>query len=287
MRRFVFCLLLSVFGLLIFAACQAGPAPTATFAPTSAPSDTPVVPSPAATATAPTPIATVTTAPSATATPSAPVTSALPTATVTPDPNLGVGDVTFEDKFDGASGWGWTFQGDGVTFGVAEGQLVGAMSRSDKGWSITLGPDALSVGDHQLRVRTRAAACGPLDEYGLFWRGSVSEDGKFNGYVFKLNCSRQAQVELLRANETSLLLDLSGLRRGSSAIASGAGAENTITLWMAKDQFHFYVNDEYLGSLKDATYAEGALGFYLWKRSEGEATRIQFDDLTVRTITAP
>ncbi|MGH2524940.1 MAG: hypothetical protein ACRDH2_20725, partial [Anaerolineales bacterium] len=202
MKRFVFSSF-SLLLLLLLAACR-GPAttppplPTATSAavqPTAAPSNTPAsaaTPSPAASPTfTPTPTSTQVLTPTQTLTPTV-------AATVTPDPNQGVGDVVFEDRFDGTSGWGWTFQSDGVSFGAANGQLIGAMTRGDIGWSLTLGPDSLRTGDNQIRVVAQPASCSGGDEFGIFFRGALSDEGKFAGYLFKLNCTGQAGVDLMQ-----------------------------------------------------------------------------------------
>jgi len=67
---------------------------------------------------------------------------------------------------------------------------------------------------------------------------------------------------------------------------SGAPAENTLMIWMAKDQFHFYVNDKYLLSLQDATLAEGFYGFYVRDRTNGGES-VSFSDLAAKEVKLP
>ncbi|MGQ0601177.1 MAG: hypothetical protein ACT4QE_05715, partial [Anaerolineales bacterium] len=122
--RFVLCL-----GLVLLAACQLNPATalppspaavvaTATLAP---PTATGMLP---ATATFTSPVATVTTDPLATNTPTFEPGAA-------PDPDLGVGQVLFAEKFDGSSGWKWAFADDVATFSLGDGRLNAVMAHPD------------------------------------------------------------------------------------------------------------------------------------------------------------
>jgi hypothetical protein len=264
-------------GALALAACQLNPAtnppptsappePTATAIP---PSATPVIP---ATVTLPPATATATPEPTATATPA---------ATATPDPNLGVGATIYEDKFNAAR-WGWFYQDDAAQFSLANGQLNAVATRGDGAWRISSGPDFISAGDQQLRVIARPNLCYERDEYGVFFRGVLDSNNNFNGYLFKLNCAGQMRVELLQESQTSVLVDWTA---APSALA-GAPAENSLMVWAAKDQLHFYVNDKYVVSLTDRAFAEGNFGLYIRDRTNGGAS-VSFADLTVKQVILP
>jgi hypothetical protein len=246
------------------AACQTNPATT--LPPTSTPAAATATSVPASpTAVIP---ATVT-LPAATPTPSAtppPTETPTPAATPTPDPNLGVGASVYEDTFDGAR-WGWTFQDDVVNFSLGDGQLNAVMSRSDAFWRISSGPDFVRAADQQVRLAARANLCYENDEYGL---------------LFKVNCRGQARVELMRDSVPSVLLDWTA----SPAITTGAPAENALLVWAAKDQMHFYVNDKYVGSVTDKSFAEGDVGVYLRDRTNGGLS-VSFTTLTIKAVTLP
>ncbi len=262
------------------AACQVNPAtappPTATEVPplaqpTAPPSPTVRIVMP--TATLPAPTAAPTATPPASPTPL--------TVEATPDPNLGVGELIYADAFDGA-GWTWALADNAATFSLARGQLNAVMSSSGLGWRIAPGP-GLTVGDQQIRLTTRTSLCYELDEYGLLFRGLSSQTGAaFSGYLFKLSCAGRARVEVLRANEVSVLLDWTAL----PAIVPGAPAENALTVWAAKGQLHFFVNDKHLGSAFDTTYPSGGYGLFLRDRTSG-GLAVGFDDLFVRAVQAP
>src|SRR3990172_3933516 len=264
-----------IFGLLLMllAACRTGttetPLPTGTPPPvvTVQPSDTPAP----------------------TLTPAPPTATSLPTEAVTPtaagpatpDPNLGVGDVVYEDRLDGSSGWEWLFEDSAATFSVSGGQLNAVMKQGNVGPRFSVRED-LKVGDQQLRVTARPNLCYERDEYGVMFRMVVDSQNNYHGYIFKLNCGGQARVERLENVETIPLADWTP----SPGIVPGAPAENTLMVWMAKDQLHFYVNDKYLFSVTDATYAEGFYGFYLRDRTNGGES-VSFVNLVAKEVKLP
>jgi hypothetical protein len=258
--------------LFFLAACQLAPSPTPTPPPTLAPHFTATLPAPTV---APSPAP-----PTETSTPEA-TPEGTPAAAATPDPNLGVGEVLYEDKFDGASRWNWFRESEAVIFAVGGGQLNAVMMQGNVGSRFTARED-LKIGDQQLRVTTRANLCYPRDEYGVMFRLIVDSLKNYYGYIFKLNCEGQARVELLQNVQTTPLVDWTA----SPVIVPGAPAENTLMVWMAKDQFHFYVNDKYVFSLTDKTYAEGFYAFYIRDRTNGGES-VSFDDLVVREVKLP
>jgi hypothetical protein len=261
--------LLSAVCLLLLAACQLNPAST----------QPPPTLTPQFTAT----LATLTVTPSPalpTGTPTPEVTST-PAAASTPDPNLGVGAVLYDDPFDDASRWNWLREGEDAMFSVAGGQLNAVMTLGNVGPRFSAW-EHLNIGDQKLRVTARANLCYAHDEYGVMFRLIRDSLNHYHGYIFKLNCSGQARVELLENVQSTPLVDWTA----SPAIVPGAPAENALMVWAAKDQFHFYVNDKYLFSLNDKTYAEGFYGFYIRDRTNGGES-VSFDDLVAREVNLP
>jgi len=263
-------------GLFLLAACQPRPATTA------APLLTPQI-STEVTATAPPVLpATLTLAPTteqATATPT-PTHTPLPPG-VTPDPNLGVGPTIWDEKFDGSSGWKWEYTDPLVTFAIANGQLSGVMARGDQGWRISGGPD-VQVANAQFRLTVRTFLCYERDEYGLLLRSRANQNFEFSGYLFKLSCGGQARVELMRDNDPSVLLDWIP----TPAIQPGAPAENTLMVWAANEQLHFYVNERHIGSITDETFTSGNFDMYLRDRTNGGLS-VAYTRLTVKEVQTP
>lgn len=260
------------------AACQVAPAteppatpttaPTSTAAPVSTPTEAPLPATPTLAA-----IATATPTPDPTATP----TANLPP---TPDPNQGVGEVVFEENFTGVSGWNWSYtEANVVNFTRGNGQLDATMFSSNAFWRISIGPEQ-QLGDQQTRVTVRANLCAANDEAGLLVRGSLTPNSRFNGYLFKINCSGRARIEKLTNSEPAVLLDWTA----SPNIATGAPAENTLLVWAVKGELRFYVNDRFVGAVNDTSYAEGILGLYLRDRTQGGLS-VSYTNLVVREIT--
>jgi hypothetical protein len=272
--------------LLLVAACRAEeevqPETAATLTPTSeavletteAPSD---VNKEAATDTSlpPTeePTETPTITPTETLTPTETETPTLevpPTETVpaTPDPEEGLGGIRFDERFDGSSGWGWTYVEEGVvTFGIESGGVLAAFEDSNQGWRISLGPDAFSAGDQRTQLTARALTCGEQDEWGLLFRSEFTEEGKFNGYVYKLNCTGQVRVEKLVDNQSSVLLGWVPVE----GVETGAGSENTLMVWAVDEEMRFYVNGTYVDTVMDDSYGSGEYGIYAQDRTNGNA----------------
>lgn len=242
------------------------PAATATPVP---PSATPVFP---ATLT-PLPLSPT---PPPTATPTD--TPGTPSAAVTPDPNLNVGAVLWEEDFDGASGWNWTFSDEAAAFSLADHALNAVMKRSDLGWRIAVGPE-VRAGDQQIRLTVRTNLCYPNDEYGLFFRGQPDARGRLNGYVFKVNCAGQARLERLQDNGQTVLLDWTPM----AVLQTGAPAENTLLVWAAQEQLNVYANDRFVGGATDKTFREGVFGLFLRDRTNGGLS-VSFTRLAVREV---
>ena len=211
MKRSLICLLPAAFCLLFLAACQLNPtAPVLTPTQTLPPVD--ATPSPVR------PTATLTPPSAPTNTPEA--AAPTPAVTPTPDPNLGVGDVVYEDKMDFSSGWDWAFEDAAAMFSIAGEQLNAVMKQANVGPRFSVWDD-LRVGDQQLRVTARANLCYERDEYGVMFRFTLTASSNYNGYIFKLNCGGAARVEFTRDEQITVLVDWTP----SAAIVPGAPAD--------------------------------------------------------------
>lgn len=189
--------------------------------------------------------------------------------------------MVYEDPLDGRSGWNWALEDNTAVFSIAGQQLTAVIKHSLAGPRFRLSP-SIRIGDQQVRVTTRTYLCYELDEYGLMFRGRVETSHSYSGYVLKLNCGGSARVERWQRLQADVLVDWAA----SPAIAPGAPAENMLVVWMAKDQFHVYLNEKYLFSFRDATYAEGLYGIYVRDRTNGGLS-VGFADLIARTVRLP
>jgi hypothetical protein len=271
--------------LLVMALAACRSTPTATLTPTSESVPTQAIPI-ATLAASPTPEIIVTvTAPPRTPGPPTP-TFAIPltptaAALATPDPQLGVGDVLYEDALDGSSDFDWALDADGVTFALGGGQLNAVMTQANVGGRF-IAHEEVSGGDQQVSVTVRANLCYDLDEYGLLFRGMRDSFDNYYYYLFKLTCGGSTRVELIENFDTTVLVDWTT----SPAIISGAPAENRLTVWAAQAQMHFFINDRYIASASDDTLASGFWGFYLRDRTLGGES-ISFVNLVARAVVSP
>lgn len=217
-------------------------------------------------------------APQPTSSPSpTPETPPTPGTPATPDPNQGLGSFLFEDLFDGSSGWLWGFSEEGVvSFSIDNGSVLARLEAANKGWRISLGPDAFTASDQQVQLTARSEACGERDEWGLLFRGALNSNTKFNGYVFKLNCDGQASVDRLAGNKATPLLGWTPV----PGVQAGAGRDNTLLVWAGQSELRFYVNGVYIGTVNDSTYPSGEYGLYVNGRDSSSA-RFRFTSLRV------
>ena len=279
MKRFAFILMFAV----LLAACKTQATPTAVAPPptgavidAASPTAVSLVPTVALPTVTPEPSATP--LPTETATPAA---TATPTPLPTPDPNLGVGDEVYVDNFDGQSGWLWGWTDEAATFGATGTQLNVTASGQSKAWSFVVNttPD---VGDQQVRVTARLTQCQPELEYGLMFRSKFDEADHIDTYLFRLNCAGQARFDRLQDVTATPLVNWTP----ATAIKPNAPAENTLMVWMAGDQFHLYVNDQYLFSAQDASLVSGFYGFYV-RDASGAGGALNFINLAAKAVTKP
>jgi hypothetical protein len=198
----------------------------------------------------------------------------------TPDPNLDVGDEIYSDSFDGTSGWYWTFSDEVAGFEAKDGELR-VETKQGNSWRFVVRSDITAM-DQLLRAASKTAACPGNDEYGVMYRANFDPDDKIHAYVFMLNCAGQARVVRLDDQTTTVVRDWETFAH----IQPGAPAENSLMIWMRADQFHFYVNDQYLFSLNDTALGEGFYGFYAASNSNGGGA-LSFDELVVKEVSAP
>jgi hypothetical protein len=218
--------------------------------------------------------------PQPTSTPTAQPTSAStpePTVEATPDPNEGLGGQLFDDPFDGSSGWLWGFTEAGVvSFSIDNGSVLAHLEAANKGWRISMGPDSFHAGDQQASLTGRIVACGDKDEVGLFFRGALTSSDKFNGYVFKLNCSGMVSLDRLASNQSTPLLGWTPVTN----VIAGSGTQYTLMVWARQGELRLYLNGMYVATVRDDTYTSGEYGLYVNGRTLKNA-EFRFSDLRV------
>ena len=203
-----------------------------------------------------------------------------PVVESTPDPNQDLGDLRFQEQFDGSSGWLWGYVEEGVvSFTSDNGSVLAKLEASGKGWRISLGPDTFTAGDQQVQLTARSEVCGAQDEWGLMFRGALNANDKFDGYVVKLNCTGQVSVDRLTNNKSTSLMGWTNV----ATAQPGAGTQNTLLVWAKGSEQRIYVNGSYVATIQDSTYTSGEYGLYVYDRTNGNA-QFRFTDLQVFDI---
>jgi hypothetical protein len=233
------------------------------------PSPTPVAPEPTSTRTLPTVTPTATTVwfpPTATFTP-------LPSATFSTSPTSialpKFGALILQDDFSQAGPWelGKTSTGS-IALGKSELSL--GVSQPE-GYLQSLNRE-LILSNFYLEITASPSICREKDEYGLLLRVSAGE----NFYRFGLNCAGEARFDRILAGQASTPRPPSPY----GAIPPGAPSVSQIAIWAVGGDLQFYVNREFLFSLRDPSLLSGGLGVYARAAGQNPMT-VNFSDLKI------
>jgi type IV secretory pathway TrbD component len=225
----------------------------------------------AATLTAqPTPVAPTTAAQPAPAATAAASPLPSPTSFVNQGPLTGASGLLFDETFKPGGYWD-VGETPYAVREISDGRFsitmktVGAIS-----WSL----NGVSGDDFYVQAATSSDGCRAGDYYGLVFR--ARDDSNF--YLFGISCDGRYRVLCQKDGEFAPLIDF----KFSPAVAVNGGY-NLLGVRAVKDQFSFYVNDDFLASTNDATFAQGRFGVFAKSFETGNLT-IRFDDITAWSI---
>ncbi len=188
---------------------------------------------------------------------------------------LAPGMVIYQEDFqDPDSGWDVYNNGDTLAL-YRDGEYRLAILREDYvAWG---NPDpAQDLGDFEIEVDTRAVE-GPLDNnLGILVR---YQDDDENFYWFQISSDGYFAVDRLAGEEW---VTVAGWQE-SAAIQQGLGATNRLKVRCSGDQFVFFVNDTYLGTVTDGDLGSGSIGLAAGTFEESGVV-VHFDNLRVYTL---
>lgn len=196
-----------------------------------------------------------------------------PTAiTPTPEQRPGIGEILLTDNFTSNSGWNSSTSLSG-SVSVGGGEITFALSEP-KTYLSSIRDQPL-FDDYYLEITANPSLCKADDEYGLLLRVSPNHDY----YRFSLSCDGRARVDRLVNNEASSPQPWVT----SGAIPLGGPSLSVLAVWAVGEEFRFFVNDEYLFTIRDPILTSGGLG--LFARSNGDrVVTVNFKDLIVREV---
>jgi hypothetical protein len=226
--------------------------------------------------------ATLTAQPTPTSPPTAAQPTALDTATaaVAPSPSptsfmnqialAGATGQLFDETFKPGGYWD-TGETPYAVREIADGRFtikmktIGAIS-----WSF----NGVSGDNFYVQAAITTEGCRAGDYYGIVFR--VRDDSNF--YLYGISCDGRYRVLRQKDGEFTPVIDF----KFSPAIAVN-GIYNLLGVRAVNDQLSFYVNDEFLATATDKTFAQGRFGTFA-KSFETANLTIHFDDITAWTI---
>jgi hypothetical protein len=222
-----------------------------------------------------TPLATPSVAPSPTIVwfPPTPTFTPLPSPThstlPTTDTRAQHGEIIFTDNFDDPAKWtSGRMTAGSVVFGARELSLGVAQP---KGYLFSFRQET-NLSDFYLEITASPSICRDKDEYGVLFRVSQTLDF----FRFGLNCTGEARLDRL----------LSGVATSpqppnlSGSVPPGAPSSSQIGIWTSSSEMRFYVNGDYLFTVRDPSLKSGGLGVYA-RAAGDDVMTINFSNLSV------
>jgi hypothetical protein len=221
--------------------------------------------------------------PTATLTPTATVVWFPPTETPTPRPTVEVsptpnprdlaGSLILKDDFAHPANWSLA-SSENSSAAIANQHLTLALSKV-RGYLFTTRKSPY-LGDFYAEVTVEVNLCRGADEYGLLLRAESAT----SYYRFVLTCNGSARVERLLRGVLGLLVP--PIYNG--AVTSGAPSISKIAVWAQDNLIDFYVNDQYLFTMKDTAFPGGSIGFFVRTRGE-DPISVNFSQLELYQTT--
>lgn len=235
--------------------------------PSQTPTDTPIPPTATGTATPipDTPTITLTPTPTITLTPT-------PVFTVTKsvgDPEDGLGDVTYLERFRDGENW-YLYEDDDAKVEVGLGVMTYTIFETLSGATWTL--SGLGAKNFNVEVyATAPGACFSKDSYGLVYR---AEDPS-HAYVLMISCDGHFQLGMIEGTKYSVL----EYWHLSDAINTGPGQRNIFGVLVSGNEHRIYINGTYVWRIINDTYlGSGVFGLAI-NSDVTENFVVEFDNL--------
>jgi hypothetical protein len=179
------------------------------------------------------------------------------------------GAVIFKDDFSNKAKWNnGKLPGGLVAFGKNELALA---VRQERAYLTTLRSEPVQ-GDFYLEVNAAPSICRGADEYGVLFRFGSAGDL----FRFGLTCNGKARVDRILGGQASSPQPPSAF----GVVPPGAPSRSRLGVWAAAGTMHFYANNEYLFTVRDASLGPGGFGLYARASGPDELT-VAFSDLVV------
>jgi hypothetical protein len=239
----------------------ATPTPTETLPPTSTPLPTDT-PQPSDTP-EPTPVTALTSA-------EATLVELTPTLdTYNPKASLGTPD--WIDNFDTGDNWP-LYNDEHVNMQLKDGSLamISLVANRKSPWDSWMVTDSVLT-DFYIELSATPGDCGGLDRYGMVIRANPEAT---QAYLFGFSCGGEYSLRLWNGEKLFMLQEW----QISQFVNKGPSQLNRLGLLARGKTFTLYANDNWLTSVQDETYTEGAFGIFTGAANTDNFT-VQFDQM--------
>jgi hypothetical protein len=198
----------------------------------------------------------------------------IPTLIPSPTEDLrpGQGEIIFQDVFDDEGDWS-VVSGNKGSATVVNGRLTLALSEPNTFLFTTR--QAPVFNDFYLEITANPKLCRGADEYGLL----VRVTGALEYYRFSLSCDGRARVDRFYNGQVTSVVPWTA----NGVIPTAVPSSVRLGVWALKGEIRFFVNEQFLFSVRDPLLYAGTLGVFV--RTSGETpVTVSFTDLVVRGL---
>ena len=135
-----------------------------------------------------------------------------------------------------------------------------------------------SLGNNYVEAIFTTGICDANDHFGLMFRVPVLEAAD-QGYQFGITCDGKYLIRKYdgKVGEKGLMVSLIPWTP-SAEIRAGSNQTNRIGIMTINDRLIMFINGVLVGEVKDATYPQGYIGFFLGSRTTKNFS-VKVDDL--------
>ena len=197
-------------------------------------------------------------------------------ATMLPSPTLdlrpGQGEIIFRDDFDEEGIWSLV-SGSAGSIALLNDRLILALSQPNTFLFITR--TAPILGDFYLEITANVSLCRGADEYGLLVRVTA----ELEYYRISLSCDGRARVDRYFNGKVSSVVPW----MANGVIPTTVPSSVRFGVWARAEEIRFFVNDQFLFSLRDTILYAGTLGAFVRTAGETPVT-VSFSELVVKGL---
>ncbi len=185
----------------------------------------------------------------------------------------GVGELVLADDFSSPEGWNTASSNEGSV--AVEGNRLTIAVQPGIAPLVSFRTGRVFV-DTYVEITAEPSLCRGADDYGMVFRAP----NNVAYYRFALNCNGMASADRISLGSDRVLQ----APVASADVPAGAPAVVRLGVWMAGQDFHFFLNGHYQFSATDKSYPAGAIGVFA-HAAGGSPVTVTFSDLAVYSVT--